>query len=185
MVVNFKDNLFDIVNIILFNRPQYARNSLISIKEALEKERISNQAETGYYETNQERSDREYQEERNKIAAEWMAEQEKIKKEKLEVTFSYWDGSGHRRTTILEKGVTIGKFLEKVKSELRGEFRDLQNANADDLMYIKEDLIIPHDFSFYDLIITKARGKSGPLFHFDVHDDIRMINDATVEKDEN
>ena len=128
--------------------------------------------------------DREYQEERNKIAAEWMAEQEKIKKEKLEVTFSYWDGSGHRRTTILEKGVTIGKFLEKVKSELRGEFRDLQNANADDLMYIKEDLIIPHDFSFYDLIITKARGKSGPLFHFDVHDDIRMINDATVEKDE-
>ena len=41
----------------------------------------------------------------------------------------------------------MGKFLEKVKSELRGEFRDLQNANADDLMYIKEDLII-HDFSF-------------------------------------
>ena len=51
-------------------------------------------------------------------------------------------------------------------------------------MYIKEDLIIPQFFSFYDLIITKARGKSGPLFHFDVHDDVRLINDATVEKDE-
>ena len=24
------------------------------------------------------------------------------------------------------------------------------------------------------LIINKARGKSGPLFHFDVHDDIRI-----------
>ncbi len=24
----------------------------------------------------------------------------------------------------------------------------------------------------------------GPLFSFDVHDDIRLINDATVEKDE-
>lgn len=25
---------------------------------------------------------------------------------------------------------------------------------------------------------------SGPLFSFDVHDDIRLVNDATVEKDE-
>ena len=30
----------------------------------------------------------------------------------------------------------------------------------------------------------QARGKSGPLFSFDVHDDIRMVSDATVEKDE-
>lgn len=33
-------------------------------------------------------------------------------------------------------------------------------------------------------IVSKARGKSGPLFNFDVHDDVRMIADATVEKDE-
>ena len=32
--------------------------------------------------------------------------------------------------------------------------------------------------------MTKARGKSGPLFNFDVHDDVRMVNDAAVEKDE-
>ena len=38
--------------------------------------------------------------------------------------------------------------------------------------------------TFYDLIVTKARGKSGPLFHFDVHDDIRLTNDVRVEKDE-
>jgi hypothetical protein len=38
--------------------------------------------------------------------------------------------------------------------------------------------------SFYDLIVTKARGKSGPLFYWDVHDDVRMVNDATVEKEE-
>lgn len=51
-------------------------------------------------------------------------------------------------------------------------------------MYVKEDLIIPHHFSFYDLISTKARGKSGPLFHFDVHEDIRTQHDARIEKDE-
>lgn len=51
-------------------------------------------------------------------------------------------------------------------------------------MYIKEDLIIPHHYTFYDFIVTKARGKSGPLFSFDVHDDVRLLADATVEKDE-
>jgi hypothetical protein len=51
-------------------------------------------------------------------------------------------------------------------------------------MYIKEDLIIPHHYTFYDFIVNKARGKSGPLFNFDVHDDVRMLADATVEKDE-
>lgn len=39
-------------------------------------------------------------------------------------------------------------------------------------------------YTFYDFIINKARGKSGPLFNFDVHDDIRMLSDATREKDE-
>nr|GEV73012.1 protein XAP5 circadian timekeeper [Tanacetum cinerariifolium] len=38
--------------------------------------------------------------------------------------------------------------------------------------------------SFYELIVNKARGKSGPLFHFDVHEDVRTIADATIEKDE-
>jgi hypothetical protein len=32
--------------------------------------------------------------------------------------------------------------------------------------------------------VARARGKSGPLFQFDVRDDIREIQDATVEKEE-
>ena len=51
-------------------------------------------------------------------------------------------------------------------------------------MYIKEDLIIPQHYTFYDFIMTKARGKSGALFSFDVHDDIRLVSDARIEKDE-
>ena len=69
-------------------------------------------------------------------------------------------------------------------------------------MYVKEDLIIPQvsgrgaavmsdyvhylmqHYSFYDFIINKARGKSGPLFSFDVHEDVRLVTDANVEKDE-
>jgi hypothetical protein len=48
-------------------------------------------------------------------------------------------------------------------------------------MVLQEDLILPHHLSFYDLIINKARGKSGPLFDFGVKDDIRMLGDASVE----
>ena len=47
-----------------------------------------------------------------------------------------------------------------------------------------EDLIIPGHYTFYDFIVNKARGKSGPLFNFDVHDDVRLLADASVEKDE-
>lgn len=44
-------------------------------------------------------------------------------------------------------------------------------------------LLLQH-YTFYSLLISKARGKSGPLFNFDVHDDVRLLADATVEKDE-
>mmetsp|Transcript_24444 Transcript_24444/g.36208 ORF Transcript_24444/g.36208 Transcript_24444/m.36208 type:complete len:110 (-) Transcript_24444:207-536(-) len=61
----------------------------------------------------------------------------------------------------------------------------MANVSSVALLYIKEDLIIPGDISFYDLIVTKARGKSGPLFSFDVHDDVRVGPvDHRVEKDE-
>ena len=59
-----------------------------------------------------------------------------------------------------------------------------RGTSISSLMYVKEDLIIPHTVSFYDLIVQRARGKSGPLFHFDVHEDVRLQSDATVEKDE-
>ncbi len=34
------------------------------------------------------------------------------------------------------------------------------------------------------VLFFQARGKSGPLFNFDVHDDVRLVSDASVEKDE-
>uniref|UniRef100_A0A1A8DQE4 Family with sequence similarity 50, member A n=5 Tax=Cyprinodontiformes TaxID=28738 RepID=A0A1A8DQE4_NOTKA len=132
--------------------------------------------------------DRDREEEENRLREElrqeWELKQEKIKNEEIEITFSYWDGSGHRKTVKMKKGNTIQNFLQKALEVLRKDFSELRSAGVEQLMYIKEDLIIPHHHSFYDFIVTKARGKSGPLFSFDVHDDIRLVNDATVEKDE-
>lgn len=128
--------------------------------------------------------DLQLQREKERLRQEWLEQQEAIKKEKLLVVYSYWDGSGHRKEITLPKGTTIGKFLELVKQQISSEFQSLRSISSDSLIYVKEDLIIPHDVSFYDLIITKARGKSGPLFHFDVHDDVRKVMDVRVEKDE-
>jgi protein FAM50 len=121
---------------------------------------------------------------KDKLREEWLLEQERIKNEMLQVTYSYWDGTGHRREVRIRKGTTIGRFLEIVRQELGKEFKNVLTRSSDTLMYVKEDIILPHHVSFYDLIVTKARGKSGPLFHFDVHDDIRLLADARVEKDE-
>lgn len=121
---------------------------------------------------------------REKLALEWRERQAKLKEENIEITFSFWDGSGHRRMVQMKKGHSVYQFLQKCLELLRKEFVELRTVSADQLMYVKEDLIIPHHYTFYDFIVTKARGKSGPLFSFDVHDDVRLIGDATIEKDE-
>lgn len=132
--------------------------------------------------------DRDREEEENRLREElrqeWEAKREQVKREEMEVTFSYWDGSGHRRTVRIHKGGTVQQFLKKALQGLRRDFRELRAAGVEQLMYIKEDLILPHYHTFYDFIVAKARGKSGPLFNFDVHEDVRLLSDATMEKDE-
>jgi len=127
--------------------------------------------------------DRELQEEelRAQLKREWLAQQEAVKNEPLEIVYSYWDGSGHRRKVSVRKGDTIGGFLKAVREQLAPQFRELRATSVDNMMYVKEDLILPHHFSFHELIINKARGKSGPLFDFGVRDDIRILADANVE----
>ncbi len=117
---------------------------------------------------------------REELRKEWLKKQDDMKDEDVEITCSYWDGSGHRTSITCKKGDTIAQFLNKC----RQQFAQLRNVSVDNLMYIKEDLIIPHHYTFYDFIVNKYRGKSGPMFNFDVHDDVRMVADATVEKDE-
>lgn len=124
--------------------------------------------------------DRELAEEaeRERLKQEWINEQERRKSELVNITYSYWDGSGHRRMIRCKKGTTIGRFLSMVQTQ----FKELRNVSADELVFIKEDLIIPHHYSFDDLIVSKARGKSGPLFNFDVVEDVRVLADANKEK---
>jgi len=128
--------------------------------------------------------DEQENEMREKLRLEWEQRQKLIKEEEIEITYSYWDGSGHRKNITMKKGNSIYQFLVKVLEAIRSEFPELKTVTADQLMYVKEDLIIPQTNTFYDFIVSRARGKSGPLFSFDAHEDVRMISDATIEKDE-
>ncbi|KAK9711757.1 hypothetical protein K7432_007598 [Basidiobolus ranarum] len=117
---------------------------------------------------------------REELRVEWLKKQEMIKDQEIEITWSYWDGRGHRKSTKCKKGDTISTFLIKCREQIP----DIRGVHVDNLMYIKEDLIIQHHYTFYDFIINKVRGKSGPIFSFDVKEDIRLVNDAAVEKEE-
>ncbi|UYV74674.1 FAM50A [Cordylochernes scorpioides] len=134
--------------------------------------------------------DRERDEEERRMREElrqiqqWEQQQQQIKNEEIEITFSYWDGSGHRNSVKMKKGNSIYQFLQKCLELLRKEFPELRVVTADQLMYVKEDLIIAHHYTFYDFIVTKARGKSGPLFDFSAREDIRATSDASIEKNE-
>nr|CDS15384.1 protein FAM50 [Echinococcus granulosus] len=128
--------------------------------------------------------DEEEKQLREELRREWHAKQAAIKEEEINITYSYWDGSGHRRQVKMKKGHSIHLFLHRCLDQLRKDFSELRAASADQMMYIKEDLIIPHHYTFYDFIVTKARGKSGPLFSFDVYDDVRLRMDVSKEKEE-
>ena len=42
-----------------------------------------------------------------------------IKNEPLEITYSYWDGTGHRRKVVVKKGDTIADFLKACRDQAR------------------------------------------------------------------
>ena len=62
--------------------------------------------------------DREREEEekrlREELRQEWARKQQALKEEEIEIVFSYWDGSGHRRSVTMKKGI-IFFFLQLIK----------------------------------------------------------------------
>lgn len=39
--------------------------------------------------------------EREELRKEWLRKQEELKEEEMEVTYSFWDGSGHRKSVVV------------------------------------------------------------------------------------
>jgi protein FAM50 len=112
--------------------------------------------------------EREEEELRATLKGEWALRQAALRAEPLDITYSYWNGSGHRRTVTVRKGDSVAAFLKAVQEQLAPAFREIRTAGVSGLMYVKEDIVLPHSVTFYDLIAARAQGKSGPLFTFDL-----------------
>ena len=56
----------------------------------------------------------------------------------------------------MKKGNSIYQFLQKSLEDLRPDFTELRTVTADQHMYVKEDLILPQTYTFYDFIVTKV-----------------------------
>lgn len=93
---------------------------------------------------------------------------EKVKNETLMVSYKYWDGYGHKYDLNVTKGTSIFKFLILASKQLAPKFPAVKDMHPADLMFVKEDSIIPQEMTFFDLISSKADGKSGPLWRFGV-----------------
>lgn len=104
-----------------------------------------------------------------------------VKAEPLEIIYSYYNGTGHRRAVTVRKGDTIGQFLKAVIEQLMPQFREVRTASPSSLMYVKEDIIMPQNITFYELIVNRAMGKSGPLFQFDLHEHAAVNFDPRVK----
>ncbi|KII69997.1 hypothetical protein RF11_02306 [Thelohanellus kitauei] len=106
--------------------------------------------------------------------SEWIDEVVRIKDQDIAVSYIYWNGTGFTKIHKTKKGTTIGEFLKRVWPDLHSEFSELIDASSDDLMFVKDDFILPKDYSFFDFCVGKKPDKSGGLFNFDL-----LINEKT------
>jgi protein FAM50 len=49
----------------------------------------------------------EERKERERLRLEWLKKQEDIKNEEIEITYSYWDGSGHRKSVTVSRPLLL------------------------------------------------------------------------------
>jgi len=56
----------------------------------------------------------------------------------------------------------------------------MKSQAVDQMMFIKSDTIIPHQYTFYDLILRRAEGKSGTLFDFETDQELTKIETTNV-----
>lgn len=57
---------------------------------------------------------------REDLRQEWLRKQEKMKQEEIEITYSYWDGSGHRKTVKVRTACTLLPFIPHLSPPMSG-----------------------------------------------------------------
>jgi protein FAM50 len=127
---------------------------------------------------------KEEERERKKVERRLRIFQNESNNEYIDIVYSYWNGSAHRRKIVVSKGHTIEHFLSAVQKQLASDFKKLRSTSSASLMYVKEGIIIPHQLTFHELILSKAKSKTSPLFDFRIQEEIRVGHSTFRERDE-
>ncbi|TWU79077.1 hypothetical protein ED733_008654 [Metarhizium rileyi] len=114
--------------------------------------------------------------EREALRREFVAVQEAVKATEIAIPFVFYDGANTPGGTVrMKKGDFVWVFLDKsrkVGAELRvGDQSNAQKAWArvgvDDLMLVRDTVIIPHHYDFHFFVMNKSTGPGGRrLFNY-------------------
>eukprot|EP00055_Hartaetosiga_balthica_P004155 m.10340 g.10340 ORF g.10340 m.10340 type:complete len:323 (-) comp3656_c0_seq1:42-1010(-) len=104
---------------------------------------------------------------KEELLKQWLIEQEELKKEKAIIGFSYWDGSDHMRKVKVMKGDTVATFIKKALKTVRRDHQELRSINVEEMLFIRDNVIMPQHLTFYDLILHQANNRGQLFFDFD------------------
>ncbi|QIW99115.1 hypothetical protein AMS68_004633 [Peltaster fructicola] len=105
------------------------------------------------------------------LKKEYLQRQELVRATEFLLPFVFFDGKDTAGGKVrMKKGDQIWLFLErarKVGAELgktNAARKDWARISVDDLMLVRQDLILPPHFDFHYLILNNTNGYHGPLF---------------------
>merc|ERR1739838_94834 len=112
------------------------------------------------------------------LTEKYQEEREKKMNSRVKICFSYWDGAGHRDDVNMLQKDSVFDFLCAARTKLiNTSMPQVQKIRVENLLFVKEDIILPNDISFFELREKEAWGKTGPLYDFEVYDDLRINAD--------
>jgi protein FAM50 len=98
---------------------------------------------------------------RESLRKQWQSEQEELKKKRLHIAFSYWDGSGHPAEASVSVGDSVADFLKAARAALEGDFPNLQHTTVSNLLLVSNNILVPQSCTFHRLIVGKAHNNKG------------------------
>ncbi|KAK9452653.1 XAP5, circadian clock regulator-domain-containing protein [Dipodascopsis uninucleata] len=129
------------------------------------KRKVDQSVDTSFLKTKEEEEwDRKQREELRK---EFLKRQLQVKDETVNLRFVYFDGTSTPGMVTIKKGDPVWAMLDRTRKD-RKEFH---RGTVDDIMLVKDNIIIPHNYEFYYFILNKVKTKEGLLFDFDNQDE--------------
>jgi protein FAM50 len=104
--------------------------------------------------------DEEIEKEQERLRSIWLEEQEKIKEELFTIDYCYYDGTSHKKSVTLKKGVDIRSFMD----EARLNFPELKGVSLNDLLFFKDNYNIPDNYTFYELFEIRSKDPTYDTF---------------------